>query len=52
MVFKLNTDNSIEIMSSDFSQEYVSIENDGDSKIIEISVIEQTLEMNDSEENI
>lgn len=38
--FKLNTDNSIEMMDTDFTEEYVSIKNDGDSKIITVSVVE------------
>ena len=38
--FKLNTDNSIEMMDTDFAEEYVSIKNDGDSKIITVSVVE------------
>ena len=52
MVFKLNTDNSIEIMSTDFAEQHVTVMNDGDAKIIEMSAIEEDLEIIDEEDEI
>ena len=40
LVFKLNTNNSIEVMDSDFIEQTMSIQVDGDVKIIEIDVVE------------
>jgi|TARA_E500000318_G_C3462435_1_gene173193 hypothetical protein len=51
-VFRLNTDNSVEIMDTDFAEEYVSVKNDGNSKIITVSVVEEDLEIMDEEEGI
>tara|TARA_S200002703_G_scaffold97773_1_gene84423 strand:- start:456 stop:623 length:168 start_codon:yes stop_codon:yes gene_type:complete len=51
-VFRLNTDNSVEIMDTDFVEEYVSVKNDGNSKIITVSVVEEDLEIMDEEEGI
>jgi hypothetical protein len=51
-VFRLNTDNSVEIMDTDFAEEYVSVKTDGDSKIITVSVVEEDLEIMDEEEGI
>ena len=51
-IFRLNTDNSVEIMDTDFAEEYVSIKTDGDSKIITVSVVEEDLEIMDEEEGI
>ena len=39
-VFRLNTDNSVEIMDSDFIEQTISIQVDGDVKIIEVDVVE------------
>jgi len=52
MVFKLNTDNTIEIMSTDFAEQYVTVMNDGDVKIIEVSVVEEDMEIIDEEDEI
>ena len=52
MVFKLNTDNSIEIMSTDFAEQHVTVMNDGNVKIIEVSVVEEDMEIIDEEEGI
>ena len=52
MVFKLNTDNSIEIMSTDFAEQHVTVMNDGDAKIIEVSAIEEDIEIIDEEDEI
>ena len=52
IVFKLNTDNTIEIMSTDFAEQHVTIMNDGDAKIIEVSAIEEDMEIIDEEEGI
>ena len=51
-IFRLNTDNSVEIMDTDFAEEYVSVKTDGDSKIITVSVDEEDLEIMDEEEGI
>jgi hypothetical protein len=51
-IFRLNTDNSVEIMDTDFAEEYVSVKTDGDSKIITVSVVEEDLEIMDEEEGI
>ena len=40
LIFKLNTNNSIEVMDSDFIEETISIQVDGDAKIIEVDVVE------------
>ena len=39
-VFRLNTDNSVEILDSDFIVQTISIQVDGDVKIIEVDVVE------------
>jgi len=39
-VFRLNTDNSVEIMDSDFVEQTISVQVDGDTKIIEVDVVE------------
>jgi hypothetical protein len=52
MVFKLNTDNTIEIMNTDFAEQHVTVVNDGDTKIIEVSVVEEDLEIMDEEDEI
>ena len=51
-IFRLNIDNSVEIMDTDFAEEYVSVKTDGDSKIITVSVVEEDLEIMDEEEGI
>jgi len=50
LIFKLNNDNSVEIMDTDFTEKYVSIKSEGDSKIITVSVVEEDLEIIDEEE--
>jgi hypothetical protein len=40
LIFKLNTNNSIEVMDSDFIEQTISIQVDGDVKIIEVDVVE------------
>lgn len=52
LIFKLNTNNSVEIMDTDFAEEYVSIKTDGDSKIITVSVVEEDMDIIDEEEVI
>ena len=52
LIFKLNTNNSVEIMDTDFAEEYVSVKTDGDSKIITVSVVEEDIEIMDEEEAI
>ena len=52
LIFKLNTNNSVEVMDSDFIEEYVSVKTDGDSKIITVSVVEEDMEIMDEEEGI
>lgn len=52
LVFKLNTDNSIEIMDTDFTEEYIIVKNEGDSKIITVSVVEENLDIMSEEEYI
>ena len=52
IVFKLNTDNTIEIMSTDFAEQHVTVMNDGNAKIIEVSAIEEDMEIIDEEEGI
>ena len=39
LIFKLNTNNSIEVMDSDFIEQTISIQVDGDAKIIEVDVV-------------
>ena len=51
-IFRLNTDNSVEIMDTDFAEEYVSVKTDGDSKIVTVSVVEEDMEIMDEEEGI
>ncbi len=50
IIFKLNTDNTIEIMSTDFVEQNVTVMNDGDAKIIEVSAVEEDLEIIDEED--
>ena len=52
MVFKLNNDNTIEIMTTDFAEQHVTVVNDGDAKIIEVSVVEEDMEIIDEEDEI
>lgn len=52
IVFKLNTDNNIEIMSTDFAEQHVTVMNDGNAKIIEVSVVEEDMEIIDEEDEI
>ena len=52
IVFKLNTDNTIEIMSTDFAEQNITVMNDGDAKIIEVSAVEEDLEIIDEEDEI
>ena len=40
LIFKLNTNNSIEVMDSDFIEQTISIQVDGDVKIIDVDVVE------------
>jgi hypothetical protein len=40
LIFKLNTNDSVEIMDSDFIEQTISIQVDGDVKIIEVDVVE------------
>ena len=40
LIFKLNTNNSVEIMDSDFIEQTISVQVDGDAKIIEVDVVE------------
>ena len=40
LIFKLNTNNSIEVMDTDFIEQTISIQVDGDVKIIEVDVVE------------
>lgn len=40
LIFKLNTNNSVEIMDTDFIEQTISIQVDGDVKIIEVDVVE------------
>lgn len=52
LIFKLNTNNSVEIMDTDFAEEYISVKTDGDSKIITVSVVEEDMEIMDEEDGI
>jgi hypothetical protein len=52
LIFKLNTNNSVEIMDTDFAEEYVSVKTDGDSKIITVSVVEEDMDIMDEEGGI
>ena len=52
IIFKLNTDNTIEIMSTDFAEQNITVMNDGDVKIIEVSAVEEDLEIIDEEDEI
>ena len=52
LIFKLNTNNSVEVMDSDFAEEHVSVKTDGDLKIITVSVVEEDMEIMDEEEGI
>tara|TARA_B100002019_G_C20753569_1_gene349668 strand:+ start:341 stop:508 length:168 start_codon:yes stop_codon:yes gene_type:complete len=52
IVFKLNTDNTIEIMSTDFAEQHVTVMNDGNAKIIEVSAVEEDMEIIDEEDEI
>jgi len=52
LIFKLNTNNSVEVMDSDFIEEYVSVKTDGDSKIITVSVVEEDMDIMDEEDGI
>jgi hypothetical protein len=47
IIFKLNNDNSVEILDTDFIEENISVQSDGDSKIIKLSIVEEIMEMND-----
>jgi hypothetical protein len=40
LIFKLNTNDSVEIMDTDFIEQTISIQVDGDAKIIEVDVVE------------
>ena len=40
LIFKLNTNNSVEVMDSDFIEQTISVQVDGDAKIIEVDVVE------------
>jgi hypothetical protein len=40
LIFKLNTNNSVEIMDSDFIEQTISVQVDGDIKIIEVDAVE------------
>ena len=40
LIFKLNTNNSVEVMDSDFIEQTISVQVDGDEKIIEVDVVE------------
>jgi hypothetical protein len=40
LIFKLNTNDSVEIMDTDFIEQTISIQVDGDVKIIEVDVVE------------
>jgi len=44
LIFKLNKDNTVEVMSTDFMEEYIDIKNEGDAKIVEVSVVEETFD--------
>ena len=50
IIFKLNSNNTIEIVSTDFAEQNVTVMNDGDAKIIEVSAIEEDLEIIDEED--
>ena len=50
IIFKLNSNNTIEIMSTDFVEQNVTVMNDGDAKIIEVSTVEEDLEIIDEED--
>ena len=52
IIFKLNTDNTIEIMSTDFAEQHVTVMNDGNAKIIEVSAVEEDMEIIDEEDEI
>tara|TARA_A100001201_G_scaffold116601_1_gene100210 strand:+ start:1677 stop:1844 length:168 start_codon:yes stop_codon:yes gene_type:complete len=52
IIFKLNTDNTIEIMSTDFAEQNITVMNDGDAKIIEVSAVEEDLEIIDEGDEI
>jgi hypothetical protein len=52
IVFKLNTDNTIQVLDTDFAEEYIDIKTDGSSKIITISVVDQDYETSNEEEYI
>ena len=47
IIFKLNNDNSVEILDTDFIEENISVQSDGDSKIIKLIIVEESMEIND-----
>lgn len=52
IIFKVDTSNNVEVLDSDFAEEYVSVKNDENSKIITVSVVEEDLEIMNEEEGI
>ena len=52
IVFKLNTDNTIQVLDTDFAEEYIDNKTEGSSKIITMSVVDQEYETANEEEYI
>ena len=52
IIFKVDTSNNVEVIDSDFAEEFITVKTEGDSKIITLSSIEEDLEIVDEEEYI
>ena len=44
IIFKIDTSNNVEVLDSDFAEEFISIKTEGDSKIIALSSVEEDLD--------
>ena len=44
IIFRINSDNTTTILDNDFYENYIEITPDGDGKIIEVSVVEETFD--------
>ena len=52
IIFKIDSSNNVEVIDSDFEEEHIKVNTEGDSKVITLSAIEEDLEITDEEEGI
>ena len=45
IIFRINSDNTTTVLDNDFYENYIAVTSDGDGKIVEVSVVEETFDI-------